>query len=1083
MAPGQPGRVRGKWANHGWCISLGAALLSGSAQAIPPRGQAQDSVAESLTAQAREHPDTTRDALSNALHAAAYAGQGRERALHMQRAQRLANAYANAWSDSFFIRQVTRFASASPAERRDKVIADSLRRAGNVAVGSEGTPVAMALWRESLRHAKAAGDSSAIAPALLSIGAGFYRFAQFDSAIVFITRAEQLAKRIGDRRTTGNAIGVLASVRKDQGEFDAAIGLYKKATSVRAGSGDRRGIAADANNLGLIAQRRGDFRIAATSFERALSINRRDNRPGLVALNLNNLAAVATTTGEYSRAELLYREALALQRQSGDAAETGFTLHGLGKLYLSRGDYRQAEVVLKEAMAIHRASGAVPDAVLVMVDLAAVESAAGSPESARMILEEAVRAASRVKAPIAVQGSLALARGDLAVKFGTFSDADAEYSRAIQLYRASADSAGLPQALEGRAALMQMRGNDRGALALLNDARRIELSRKERRSAALTSLTLANVQFTSGDADASRKTILQAQQTLRSVGDAVGEAAALVSLGDMALHGGAARNAAVLYRRGLKRLGSRDASEVKWQLHTGLATTLRSDNSLAAAAEEFRIAIAIGEKSAASLRRDENRLGFLSDKWSAYSDLAMVEIARGRVAEAFQLSERMRAQQMLALLQRGRIVRPARMSGKEQDLRRQIDALTQRLETTVRSEPATREPALFEASGNPTRTKLDAAQKEYARLLIELRATDPALATLVMAKTRPWSDVASRPKPDQAFLEYLITDSVSVVFVVTSDTVVAVDLHVGRGALADLVEFARRTMDGSQAQSKPLWRVPLRRLYRTLVTPIESKGLLAGKTTLFIAPHGDLHFLSFAALIAPVADHFLVERFQVAYTPSATIWLQLGERHVGEVPSRVLALAPNVARLPGSQHEAMAIGRIYGKNAELKIGPAATLAALRAALPSVGVVHLGTFGVLNKHNPLFSFIELAPSNRDDGRLEVNAVFGLPLTGQLVVLSACQTALGSGALGDVPPGDDWGGLVQAFLQAGARSVVATLWPVEDRATGELMEQFYIRLAPGATPVSALAEAQRSLIRNPATSPPGYWAGFTLTGVSQ
>jgi CHAT domain-containing protein len=143
-------------------------------------------------------------------------------------------------------------------------------------------------------------------------------------------------------------------------------------------------------------------------------------------------------------------------------------------------------------------------------------------------------------------------------------------------------------------------------------------------------------------------------------------------------------------------------------------------------------------------------------------------------------------------------------------------------------------------------------------------------------------------------------------------------------------------------------------------------------------------------------------------------------------------------------------------------------------------VHLATFGVLNKHNPLFSFVELAPSGQDDGHLEVNEVFGLGLKGQLVVLSACQTALGSGAIADVPPGDDWVGLVEAFLQAGASSVLASLWPVDDRATATLMEEFHKRAAKGQAPVAALAEAQRILLRNPRTARPFYWAGFVING---
>ncbi len=100
----------------------------------------------------------------------------------------------------------------------------------------------------------------------------------------------------------------------------------------------------------------------------------------------------------------------------------------------------------------------------------------------------------------------------------------------------------------------------------------------------------------------------------------------------------------------------------------------------------------------------------------------------------------------------------------------------------------------------------------------------------------------------------------------------------------------------------------------------------------------------------------------------------------------------------------------------------------------------------------------------------------------MVLSACQTGLGSGALDDVPAGDDWVGLVRAFLSAGADHVLATLWPVEDRTTAVLMKNFYRELAAGRSEAMALSNAQRSAIRSPGTSDPFYWAGFTLTGGS-
>jgi len=519
-------------------------------------------------------------------------------------------------------------------------------------------------------------------------------------------------------------------------------------------------------------------------------------------------------------------------------------------------------------------------------------------------------------------------------------------------------------------------------------------------------------------------------------------------------------------------------------LNTGLAEALRNAGSLAAAGEQFRIAIASAEKTAAGLRLGERKSGYLADKWSAYAQLALIEQARGRAAEAFAVSEQMRARQMLDLLARGRVGRRTTASSQEQDLRRRIATLTNRLETGLAPDARVREPSRAVRSTGATHQELDSAQKAYTGLLLQLRESDPGYAALVSARSRSWKEVASRLKPDQVFLEYMLTESASTVFVVTADTVAALDLRVTRQSLADLIEFSRKTTGApGTAASKELWRIPLRRLYLSLVQPVAERGYLRGKRTLLIAPHGELHFLSFASLIAPGAggrDRFLINQFQIAYTPSATAWIQLGERRFRPLPAGVAAFAPNVDRLPGSRMEVRAIGRIYGRKALVRMGAAATPAALHAALPSAGILHLATYGVLNKHNPLFSFIELAPSGHDDGRLEVNEVFGMRLSGQLVILSACQTALASGALADVPPGDDWVGLVQAFLQAGARSVLASLWPVEDRATGELMEQFHRKLAAGASPVAALADAQRSLIRNPRTAPPFYWAGFSVSG---
>jgi CHAT domain-containing protein len=320
---------------------------------------------------------------------------------------------------------------------------------------------------------------------------------------------------------------------------------------------------------------------------------------------------------------------------------------------------------------------------------------------------------------------------------------------------------------------------------------------------------------------------------------------------------------------------------------------------------------------------------------------------------------------------------------------------------------------------------------------------------------------------------------------VTSDSVVALDLHIGAKSLARLVDFARGTIATERGDGEELWRAPLQRLHEYLIGPVERAGLLQGKRRLYVAPHADLHYLPFAALLAPeTRNGFLIERFAISYTPSASVWAQLPAPAGPTAAGRLLMLAPvSPDALPGAALEARRIARAYGTNVTSLVGQEATEPGFRELVPDHQVVHLASFGVLNKQNPLFSYVALRPAGDEDGRLEVHEIFGLSLKADLVVLSACQTALGAGALGDVPAGDDWVGLVQAFLYAGSARVLATTWPVADRPTATLMTAFYEELRAGAPEDVALARAQRAALREAKTGSPLYWAGFVLTGGPQ
>src|SRR5262249_8473521 len=142
--------------------------------------------------------------------------------------------------------------------------------------------------------------------------------------------------------------------------------------------------------------------------------------------------------------------------------------------------------------------------------------------------------------------------------------------------------------------------------------------------------------------------------------------------------------------------------------------------------------------------------------------------------------------------------------------------------------------------------------------------------------------------------------------------------------------------------------------------------------------------------------------------------------------------------------------------------------------------HFATHGLLNSEHPELSGLVLSLVDKQgrarDGFVQMHDIYDLKLNADLVVLSACQTALGK----DIR-GEGLVGLVRAFMYAGSPGIVASLWRVHDSATAELMRRFYTAmLKQHAGAADALRQAQDSLRREPRWAAPYYWAGFTFQG---
>jgi CHAT domain-containing protein len=268
-------------------------------------------------------------------------------------------------------------------------------------------------------------------------------------------------------------------------------------------------------------------------------------------------------------------------------------------------------------------------------------------------------------------------------------------------------------------------------------------------------------------------------------------------------------------------------------------------------------------------------------------------------------------------------------------------------------------------------------------------------------------------------------------------------------------------------------------LYDLLLGPAERAGSLAGVKRLIIVPHGSLGALPFAALWNRQSGKFLIEERVVSYLPTLSA-LTVGAREPRNASDRLVVFAPLSDSLPGTVREARAIASVR-PGTDVRVGSASSEAGLRATLLAGTSVHVASHGSHNSQNPLFSRMVVGRAQgggtANDGRLDVHEILGLQTTSPLVFLSGCETGLGSGTGSAFEQGSEEGSLAQAFLIAGAQTVVATLWRVDDSESVELARTFYKKVRVGTTAAEALAIAQRAAIN----SHSGYsWGAYTVSG---
>jgi CHAT domain-containing protein len=370
----------------------------------------------------------------------------------------------------------------------------------------------------------------------------------------------------------------------------------------------------------------------------------------------------------------------------------------------------------------------------------------------------------------------------------------------------------------------------------------------------------------------------------------------------------------------------------------------------------------------------------------------------------------------------------------------------------------------------------------------ELTISPSALTQQTIAHPVPLTELQRSLHANTVLIEYVLAEPNSYALAITRETVTPYRLPSKSVIETDANHYRKEIHDRKEDRGLA------QQLFSELLEPIKQYD---ENVDLVIIPDGSLHLLPFSALADSSA--YVLKTHTVDVAPSSTVYEMLERRsesreavdmpYIGvaawtqpaDTRNPILRAINGPQRsqlipLPDSRKEVETIAEDLPHPSTILLGADATESRFKqVSMDSTEVVHLALHGYADLDYPDRSALVFAPeqsSSTEDGLLQVREIRGLHLKAKLITLSACNT--GVGPVGEAGVAN----LVNAFIEAGADSVVSTLWELEDHTTEHLMTQFYAKLANHERKVDALRAAQLELLNKGV--PPYYWASFQVVG---
>lgn len=919
-------------------------------------------------------------------------------------------------------------------------------------------------YQQALNLNRTAGDQLGEIKALNDLAYAHLYLGNNDEALKLLSQSRQLSEdpRFSNtqeyKRYRAQAFNNIGEVHYAEGKLQDSFDYSDRALALWTATNDRSGQALAHLNLGYTFYDSGDVLKASANYQEALALSRAiDDRRG-EALARTAMGGVYAFQGEKQLALDSHNEALKLFERIGDEVGQASTLNGVGRAYEELNENKIALVSYLRARELFRHARKVDFEALSNYYLGRVHRNLDQVTEALNFYNECIKLSRKIE-----------------------NDRFAAY------------------ALKDIALIYNSQGQTQKALRQFEEVLKVYESAEDKRGKAYTLNSIGYTWYLMGNIPTALEYFKQALPLSKAIMDRPAEVSFLYNLALAERTRGALQNA----------LGYIQES-------THLIESMRTK----------------------VLSRDLRASYFASvhQHYELYIDVLMqldqAQSDQGYSQKAFEISEQARARSLLDSLSEGRFSADARASLSNR-LRELRQALNGKMEYQMRLLNGTPAPELASRANE----EIQQLNAEYDKIEAQLKTESKHFAVLTGPQGMKLEGVQAQIADDNSLLlEFHLGAERSYLWTVSANSIKSYELP-DRKTLEQLANQVHQLLIARQpiaGESSPNYQERVTRAdAQYLAAAAKLSWLLLGKIKeqlgdkrLLIVADGELHYVPFDALPFPTdvesqsvssSDYVpLVLNHEIVKLPSASVLAAVRQTE-GQSSEKTIALLadpvfdaddPRISkatitvaqkdatnrsaskfrnplhfdRLPSTLREAQTILEMLpASEASLFSGTDATRElALGSELNGFRIIHFGTHGMMDPEHPETSGIMLSFVDRNgrpqDGVLRVAEIYDLRLASDLVVLSACQTALGKNV-----KGEGLMGLGRSFLFAGSRSVLATLWKVDDEATTELMRHFYHGLLVEHLPAGVALKNAKLFIRSQKRwQSPYFWAGFELQG---